>query len=122
MPGAMPLPERWDLSGQRDLCLPSWMDGTASPLTSPAFKLLSLFFGSNPSHVHVSPVLLCRVQSAQSDVQREGLDRTVQRSASATTAANVTQRLDSVSALKASLETGRDERERRSCDRAKPET
>lgn len=47
-----------------------------------------------------------RVQFAQRDVQREGLDKTVLRSVSATTGANVTLKLDSASVLKASLVTG----------------
>lgn len=47
-----------------------------------------------------------RVQSAQSDVQREGLDQTVLRSAFVTTGANVTLKLDSASVPKVSLATG----------------
>lgn len=47
-----------------------------------------------------------RVQFAQSDVQREGLDQTVLRSVSATTGAYVTPKLASASVLKVSLVTG----------------
>lgn len=47
-----------------------------------------------------------RVRFAQSDVQREGLDKTVLMSVYATTGVNVTQKLDSASVLKVSLVTG----------------
>lgn len=46
------------------------------------------------------------VQSAQNDVQTEGLGPTVLRSASATTVENVTLKPDSASVLKVSLGTG----------------
>lgn len=49
---------------------------------------------------------LCRVQFAQSDVQREGLDQTVLRSVSVTTGVNVTLKLDSASVQKVSPVTG----------------
>lgn len=67
-------------------------------------------FSSNASaftwRFFLFPLLLCRGQSAQSDVQRDGLDQTVLRSVSATTEANVTLKLDSASAPKVSLVTG----------------
>lgn len=47
-----------------------------------------------------------RVPFAQSDVQRDGLDRTAPMSVSATTGASVTLKLDSASVLKVSLVTG----------------
>lgn len=47
-----------------------------------------------------------RVQFAQSDVQREGLDKTVLRSVCVTTGASVTPKLDSASVPKVSLVTG----------------
>lgn len=46
------------------------------------------------------------MQFARSDAGRDGTDRTVPRSASATTGANVTLKLDSVSVPKALLVTG----------------
>lgn len=50
-------------------------------------------------------ILLFRVQSVPSDVQKEGLGQTVLRSVFATTTENV--RVDSVSVLKVSLVTGK---------------
>lgn len=50
-------------------------------------------------------ILLFRVQSVPSDVQKEGLGQTVLRSVFATTTENV--KLDSVSVLKVSLVTGK---------------
>ncbi|TDH11473.1 hypothetical protein EPR50_G00060690 [Perca flavescens] len=47
-----------------------------------------------------------RVHFARSDVRREGLDKTVLKSVSATTGANVTPNLDSASVLKVLLVTG----------------
>lgn len=47
-----------------------------------------------------------RVQFAQSDVPRESLDQTVLRSVYATTAANVTLKMDSASVLKVLLVSG----------------
>lgn len=52
-------------------------------------------------------ILLFRVQSVPSDVQKEGLGQTVLRSVFATTTENVTLKLDSVSVLKVSLVTGK---------------
>ncbi len=54
----------------------------------------------------ICSLFLCRVQFAQSAVQRGGLDQTVQRTVSATTEANVTPKLASASVLKVSLVTG----------------
>lgn len=51
-------------------------------------------------------LLFCRVPFAQSDVQRDGSDRTAPMSVSATTGASVTLKLDSASVLKVSLVTG----------------
>ncbi len=56
--------------------------------------------------IHVLSLLLCRVQFARSDAQREGLDQTVLRNVSATTGANVTPKPDCASVLKVSLATG----------------
>lgn len=51
-------------------------------------------------------ILLFRVQSVLSDVQKEGLGQTVLRSVFATTTENVTLKVDSVNVLKVSLVTG----------------
>lgn len=73
----------------------------------PVFAVVHLcLFGISFCLISVFSMLLCRVQFAQSDVRRDGLDPTVQRSVSATTGANVTPKLDSASVLKVSLVTG----------------
>ena len=73
----------------------------------PVFAVMHLrLLGIYSCLISVFSFLLCRVQFAQTGVQRDDLDQTALRSVSATTGANVTLKLDSVSVLKVSLVAG----------------